>query len=98
MFGPVEQFPAARANRVFHRYTYDGQQMCMRETYRNGTGDAIVFTRPEVTRIAHVVPGGGGSAIYADSDGTQDTVLVDTLYQLTTGRTHDDLQRQHRCK
>ena len=75
--GPYERLPQGRGNRTFHRYTYDGPLICMRESYRLGDGDTVCFVQPEVTRQVQVVPGGGGSVVYADNDRTQDTALVD---------------------
>ena len=75
--GPYEQLPEGRSDRIFHRYTYDGPHVCLRESYRLGDDDTVCFVQPEVTRQVQVVPGGGGSVVYADNDGTQDTALVD---------------------
>jgi len=71
---------------VIHRYLYDGGSVALRESYRYGVfeptdnGPRWVrhdFSRCDATRLASLVPGGAGSLVHADDDGTVDVRVSD---------------------
>jgi hypothetical protein len=62
---------------VVHRYIHDGDQPAARETFRYQSGSTLDYSRADVTRFIPLSPGGLGTTLVADDDGTLDVNYAD---------------------